>query len=184
MKFIKDFFLLNLSQFENFGIDFPIGAIITSFLLALCIAVFIVNYHKRYTTTLLKQLIRHEAYDEARAKTLSELRINASLGIRLALSRKGQLTYMVKRVGEKNQTYEEYIETSKKKGYKDEKINFDEARFHLDSERIDRAKRLVGSTNTEWWRPALMAIFIIAIWVIVALFLPNLLEALNNMAEK
>ena len=69
MSFIKDFFLLNLSQFENFGIYFPIGAIITSFALALCITVFAVNYHKRYTATLLTQLIRHEAYDEASAKT-------------------------------------------------------------------------------------------------------------------
>ncbi len=182
MKFIKDFFLLDLSQFENIAIYLPIGVIFTSLALALCVAVFIINYHKRYTTQLLTQLIRHEALDEQGAKTLGALRLDKLFGLKSALSRKGQLTYMVRRVGETQQTYEEYLAVSKKRGYKEEKINFDEARFYIDPERADRAKRLVETTNTEWWRPTLMAVFIIAIWVIMALSLPELLEWLNEAA--
>ena len=183
MDFIKDFFTLNLNQFKNFGISFPIGAILTSFALALCTAVFIINYHKRYTLSLLTQLIRHEAIDAASAKTLKALRINAGFGIRSALSRKGQLTYMVRRVGESSQTYEEYLAASKKRGYRDEKIDFDNATFYLDPEHSDRAKRLIETTNSEWWRPALMAAIIIGIWILAILFLPDLLETINASAE-
>lgn len=182
MSFIKDFFLLDLNQFENFGIYFPIGAVITAMAVAMCVAFFIINYHKRYTTLLLTQLIRHKALDEVGAKTLRALKLDKLLGLKSALSRNGQLTYMVRRTGETKKTYEEYMTVSKKRGYKDEKINFDEACFYIDPERIERAKRLVESTNTEWWRPALMAVFIIAIWVVLALFLPDLLNSLNATA--
>lgn len=183
MSFIKDFFLLNFDQFENFGFSFPIGVFLTSMAAAFCVAVFIINYHKRYTTQLLTQLLRHEALDEASAKTLSALRINKSFGIKSALSRKGQLTYMVRRVGESKQTYEEFLAETKKRGYKEEKIDFENACFYIDPEKTDRAKRLVETTNTEWWRPALMAIFIVAIWVILALFLPGLLQSLSDAAS-
>lgn len=182
MSFIKDFFLLDLDQFENFGIFFPIGAVITAMAVAMCAAVFIINYHKRYTTLILTQLLRHKALDEASAKTLGALRLDKLLGIKSALSRNGQLTYMVRRVGETQKTYDEYVAESKKRGYKDEKIDFEKAQFYLAPERIDRAKRVVETTNTEWWRPALMAVLIIAIWVALALFLPDLLEALNSAA--
>ena len=182
MSFIKDFLLLDLNQFENFGIYFPIGAVFSLMALAFSVAVFISNYHKRYTTQLLRQLIRHKAFDEDSAKTLNALRVDKLLGLKSALTRNGQLTYMVRRVGETKQTYEEYVAMSKKRGHKDEKIDFDDARFHIDPQRIDRAKRLVETTNAEWWRPAIMALVIIAIWVVAALFLPDLLEALNEIA--
>ena len=182
MDFIKDFFLLNFNQFENIGFSFPIGIFLTSMAAALCAAVFIINYHKRYTCSLLKQLLRHESLDEQRAKTLVALKLDKTLGLKSALSRKGQLTYMVRRVGETTQTYDEYIAASKKRGHKDEKIDFKKACFYIDPERIDRAKRLVETTNTEWWRPALMAVFIVAIWVIMALFSPQLLQSLNEAA--
>ena len=180
MKFIKDFLLLNFDQFENFGFSFPIGIFVTSMAAALCIAVFTINHHKNYTLCILKQLIRHEALDESRAKTLAELRLDGIWGLKSALSRKGQLTYMVKRVGEKTQTYDEYVAESKKKGYKEDKPDFDCAKFYIPADRIDRAKRLVETTNTEWWRPALMCLFILIFLGVIATFLPGLLDAINN----
>lgn len=182
MSFIKEFLLLNFDQFENFGFSFPIGAFLTSMALAFCVAAFIINYHKRYTADLLTQLLRHEALDEATAKTLGALRINKSFGIKSALSRKGQLTYMVRRAGESEKTYEEYLAESKKRGYKEEKIDFETAVFYIAPDKLDRAKRLVETTNAEWWRPALMAVFIVAVWVIIALFLPGILQSLSDAA--
>ena len=179
MSFIKDFLLLNFNQFENIGFSFPIGMFLTSMALALCASAFIINYHKRYTCTILKQLLRHGALDEESSKTLGAIRLDNVLGLKSALSRKGQLTYMVRRVGENKQTYDEYVAATKKKGYKDEKIDFENACFYIDPEHIDRAKRVVSATNTEWWRPALMTVFIVAVWVILALFVPGLLESLN-----
>lgn len=182
MDFIKEFFLLNFNQFDNFGISFPIGIFLTSMAIALCAAVFIINHHKRYTCSFLKQLLRHEALDDQKAKTLTSLKLENMLGLKSALARKGQLTYMVKRVGETEKTYDEYMVESKKRGYKDEKIDFESALFYIAPERVDRAKRLVETTNTEWWRPALMAVFIVSIWVIMALFVPELLQSLNEAA--
>lgn len=184
MSFIKDFFLLDLSQFENFGIYLPVGAIVSAMAIAMCAAVFIINYHKRYTTQLLMQLMRHKATDESCAKTLKSIRLDKMIGLKSALSRSGQLTHMVRRVGETRQTYDEYIAESKKRGHKDEKIDFDNAQFYIDPQQSDRAKRLIETTNTEWWRPAVMAAIIIAIWVLLALFLPDLLEALNSAAAE
>ena len=46
MDFIVDFLLLDLAEFENFGVSFPIGFFVTFMLLALSCACFVINYQK------------------------------------------------------------------------------------------------------------------------------------------
>lgn len=183
MDFIKDFLKLNLSEFENFGINFPIGIFITLFTVTMCVAIFVYNYKKSYTASLLKQLIRHNATDEQSAKTLKELHLDNIWAIKLALSGSGQLTYMVKAAGGKKTSYEEYVAQSRVRGFKDKKINFDEAKFYIPSDRTDKAKRTLESSNTEWWRPALISILLITTLMILALFLPEILKAINSYVK-
>ena len=180
MKYIKDFFFLNLENYENIAFPFPIGIFLTVFTLALCIMSFVVNYYKRHTTYMLKQLLRHKAFDASVAKTLSELNLKDSFPVKLALSGSGQLTYLVKRAGFVRPTYEEYVENSKIKGFKDEKINFQEAKFYLDIEKIDRAKRTVERARTDWYRPVIISVVLIAILVALVFLLPMLLDFLNK----
>ena len=126
MNSIKDFFFLNLNQYESFGFSFPIGMFLIFMTVVLCAASFVLNYQKCYTRAILKQLTRHKAKDEKSAKTLSELHLEKSLGLKYALAKSSSLKSMVKRVGESTPTYEEFVENSKKKGFKEEKIDFDE----------------------------------------------------------
>ncbi len=180
MNSIKEFFFLNLNQYESFGINFPIGILIIMMSVVLCCAAFIINYQKLFTLNLLKQLTRHNATDEKSAKTLSELHLENSLGLKYSLSSSNSLKSMVKRVGEKTPTYEEYVENSKKKGYKEEKIDFDTARFYINKESLGRVQRIMETSNPAWWRPALMSLFVIALAAIITVFLPELLEWIND----
>ena len=181
MEFIKDFWSLNLNQYENIGLYFPVGV----FLVLLCVvmsgAAFFLTYYKRNTVTLYKQLLRHEATCEDKAKTLRELRLDASHAIRSALSKSsGQLTYVVKRVGEVKENYEEYIKKSKGRGYKPEKINFDEARFYIAEDKVDIAKKNVSGAEPAWWKPIAITVTMVVIVVLLAIFLPDILSAMNK----
>ena len=61
MKFLKDFFFLNLSDYENFKVSFPIGAFLIAVCIASCAAVFAMTYYKRTNNAICKQLVRHGA---------------------------------------------------------------------------------------------------------------------------
>ena len=183
MNFITDFLSLNLTQYENFGINFPIGMVIVIFSVAMCVAFFIYNYRKRYTAFMLKQLIRHNATSAENAKTLKDIHLEKNLYLKSALSGSGQLTYLVKSADASNPTYEEYVTESKKRGFKEKKINFEEAKFYVHEERVNKAKRIVETSNTEWWRPILFSAIVIVLLVISAIFLPEILNSINSSVK-
>ena len=183
MDFITEFFSLNLSQYENFGINFPIGMFIVFFTLAMCAAFFIYNYQKRYVAFMLKQLIRHNATSRENAKTLKELHLEKNFYLKSALSGSGQLTYLVKSTDYSQPTYEEYVSESKKRGFKEKKINFEQAKFYISEERINESKRIVERSNTEWWRPILFSAIAIALLGILAIFLPEILNSINSSVK-
>ncbi len=180
MQYLEDFLMLNLEDYGNVGFPLPIGFIITATVIALCAAVFIITYRKRYTVMLLRSLIRHKATSEESAKTLAELRLSESSSIRRALSRSGQITYIVKRAGEVKPNYDEYVKMAKEKNFKDEQIDFAEARFYICDEKLAEAKTIVEKTNASWLIPSICAVLLIAVWVLAFIFLPDLLELLNK----
>jgi hypothetical protein len=182
MSFLKDFFFLNLNDFENIGLNFPIGIFLIMLAVAICGMVFIINWHKTYTIAMLKQLLRHEATSEASAKTLADLGLSNTWGLKSSLSKSGQLTYVVKRVGEEKLTYEKYMENQKKKKSKEknEKIDFTSSKFYIESGKLDRAKRLVETDNASWWKPVFISLIIIAVLILSALFLSDILQAINS----
>ena len=181
MKIIKEFFFLNFSQYENIGLYFPVGVFLIALCAVMCISVFFITYYKKYTQALYKQLIRHNATDESSAKTLSQLRLSGCRGIRFSLSRSnGQLGYIVKRVGDVKPTYEEYVEKTKKRGYKPEKINFDEALFYIAPDKKDVAKKLIESSEPAWWKAILISTVLIGILILLVFTLPDLLSLINK----
>ena len=184
MDFIKDFFFLNLNNYKNIAFPFPIGMFLIFFAVAMCVMCFLLNYTKTHTTSLLKQLMRHKAFDEESAKTLAELHLPKSLALRMALSQSGQTADMVKRAGYIKPTYEDYVNDSKKKGYKDAKINFDTEKFYLDLEKIGRAKKIVETDKSSPIRPYVFSLVFIGILVALMFLLPDLLEIINNSLAK
>ena len=179
MNFIKEFFILNLNDYENIPFYFPIGLLITLLTAAICVAVFVINFHNGYIFAMIKQLIRHGARDDASAKTLTQLRLDKTLGLKSALSRSGRLTYIIKRVGETKPSYEEYVASRKKRGYKEEKIDFSIARFYIPSELSDRAQGVLEKSNASILRPVIISAILIGVWLLLALFLPDLLSYIN-----
>ncbi len=167
--------MLNLKDYTSSGFPLPIGAVITLMLIALSVVMFIITYRKRYTVALLRSLIRHKARDESSAKTLKALKLSDNRSIQRALSRSGQLTFIVKRVGDVKPDYEEYVKISKVRGYKDEKIDFSSAEFYISEEEYGRAETVVEKTNTSWWVPSICSAFSLAVLVLAFFYLEKLL---------
>ncbi len=180
MGIFKEFFFLNFKDYENIKINFPIGMILIALTLAISAAAFIITYHKIYISTLLKRLIRFGATDESGAKTLSDLGLSNIGALRSSLSRSGQLTFMVKRRGAEDITYEEYTTRIKTKGYKEEKINFETAEFYIAPDKLDRAKKTVETDSTSWLRPIILSAVLVALLIVFAIFAPEILSLLNN----
>ena len=183
-KHIKEFFFLNLSDYENIGIDFPLGIFLTLTTLLLCVFAFVITKRRCEASILLKQLFRHEAFSEEKAKTLHELRIKSGFFLTRMLTGGGELKSIVKRVGEENLSYEEYMKASRKRGFKDEKIDFSSARFFICPESADRARSIYESETPSFLRPIMLCLMLLILLVCLSFLVPELLERLNiSVAE-
>ncbi len=181
---IKDFIFLNVKDsFQNVDVDIYINIILYVIAIALCITVFWVSYHKNYTVKMIKQLLRKNALSENGAKTLCELRLSDSRAIKRALSRRSQLSDMVKRVGDTKMSYEEYMALSKAKKLPKDRIDFASARFYIPAEKLDRARRISEKENPSLLRNILICVIIIALFIALSLFMPDILMELNRIQK-
>ena len=182
MKILKEFFFLNLIQFENIGIYFPLGVFLILACAVACCSVIFFTYHKIYTRLIYKKLLRHNAVGEENAKTLRELKIDDSFAIRSLLSRpNGQLTYIVKRAGEEKISYEEYMQKSKKV---EEKIDFSTAGFYIPGDKTDMAKKLLEGSEPSWIKAAIVCVFFIGLLVLAVFTAYDLLYWINGLLKK
>ena len=165
---VENYFFLNLNEYFD-GVSFPINLFILSISVGLCIAIFFVSVHNIYTYNILRQLIRHEAWDAQSARTLGELHIKPSYMLRSALSRHGQLTNMVKMV------CEEMPEGDAKKA----KIDFSLAKFFI-GENADRAKKISAGTRPTYLNAILFSSFILIVALIVSILMPEILSFLSG----
>jgi len=177
---IKEFLSLNLRDYENIGINFNINLFILGLTAALCIASFITNYHRSIMVDMIKQLFRHNATSEDAAKTLSELGLAGSRGIKRALCGETQLRKMVSMLGEKKLSYEEYVALQKNKKKTAEAPNFDEARFYISESSLERAKRVYNSYDTSLLRTSLLCLLYFAVAVCIILASPEILTLINS----
>lgn len=182
-KFLKELFTLNVNDYITDGPDMKINLFMLAITLGICLGTVIMGIYKHYTVLILKQLIRHEAKDDDGAKTLAELRLSDKRILKYFLSHKGQLTDMVGRVGEKVYTYEELTALQKQKGYKEEKIDFSEARFFIRPDKSDRASHVYESDNTSFLRIVLFCVLFIAVYVCLALLMPSILKLINSIIK-
>ncbi len=174
--FYKKYFLINLADYPNIGIDFPITIVLLCFFAALIVTTIVVNLRRSKIETIIKQLSRYSAYSESDAKTLSELKLD-NKAFRYLLSKpEGQIASMISRVGEKKPTYEEYMS----KDYKTEKIDFEEARFYIKEEARDRAKKVLELGSATPLNTILFCLLLLAVYICLALLMPGILSAING----
>ena len=135
-SFFNDIIMLNAKDYLDTVLDVYVNLVVFIIASALCVASFIINHHKTYTLRTIKQLLRHKATDAENAKTLAELHLFESRSVKWALSRKSQLSDLVKRVGAKEYSYEEYVALQKEKKLPKETIDFAAARFFIPKEKL------------------------------------------------
>ena len=176
----KDIFFLNAKDYFNTVFDVYVNIIIFILAIALCGAAFVINYHKTYTVNIIRQLLRRGATNEENAKTLAELRLSDSKALKRALSRDGQINTMVKRVGAKSLTYEEYVSLQKAKKPTTEKIDFESARFYISEEGLKRAQKIEQKENPSIPRTILICALIITISACISLIMPEVLSFIGN----
>ena len=176
---LMDVLTLNAKDYFDTVLDVYINFILLWTAIIICVAVFVINHHKTYTVDILKQLIRHEAYDVERAKLLSELRINHLRSTQNALSRNGQLTKIVKRADQTSISTEENTEYCKDNGVSD-KIDFEKTGFYIPNECLDRAKRIIDTETPSILRASLFSFFILLFFVGIMYLMPEILTYLSD----
>ena len=181
-EFYQKYFLVNLNDYSNIGVDLEISKVLFYFLIGIIVATAIINYRRSAMITMIKKLLRHEIYSEDDAKTLTELNIN-NFGTRLALNGKGRLSGIVKRAGEKEYTYEEYSALIKSKNFKEEKINFEEAKFYLNKEKEEDAQRVLNVPAPTVINTLLFCILLIAVYICIIMIIPDILTLINNFIK-
>lgn len=177
------YFLVNLNDYSNIEIDFEINKILFFFFVGIIFATIIVNLSREVNTAIIKALMRHEVYTEEDAKTLSDLKLN-KFTARMALSSSSRLSKLVKRVGAKEYTYEEYSALIKEKGFKEEKIDFENAKFYLSEEGIDDAKRIAEANVTSPLNTILFCLLLLAVYVCLMFTIPEILTFINKFLAK
>ena len=181
IEFYNKVFNINLSDYENIGLNFPINKVLFAITVVICAACIFVELQRKYTKDLVCQLIRHEASGEDSAKTLEELGLDSSFFVkRIIGSETSFVSRLVKRVGKVEYTYEEYIALQKEKKLEREVIDFTTARFYLDSKQENRKKHIIENYNTSIVRTVMLCVMMLAIYICIALLIPEILSAING----
>ena len=175
----QDIIFLNAKDYLGTVCNIHINLILCAIALALSVASFFINHHKTYNLAIIKALLRKEATTDDTAKTLAEIRLSDSWFLRRALSRNGQLTKIVKRVGAPEYTYDDYmaLTNEEKKG---ERIDFSTARFFIPEANVERAKLIREKENPTVFRTALLCLLIISVTVCLMLLMPAILNLISN----
>ncbi len=178
-EFYNNYFLVNLNDYDNIGIDLEISKILFYFLVSLIILAITISYRRAAMISIIKRLLQQESFDEGSAKTLAELDID-NFGTRLALSLKGCLSRIVMRVGEKKYTRDEIRALKKSDSFKKEKINYNEAKLYLNPDSLSKAQKIVDIPTPSIINTLLFCVFLIAIYIYIVLIIPELLTFINN----
>ena len=180
IEFYNKIFNINLSDYENIAINFPINKVLFAITVVICVGCVFVELQRKHTKNFVRQLIRHEATSEDTAVTLEEIGMNGFIVKWLLRSDSSFLRRLVRRVGEIQYTYEEYVSLLKEKKLPKEKVDFTTARFYLDSEQELRKIHVMDKYNPSTVRTVMLCVMMLAIYICVALLMPELLSLINN----
>ncbi|MBQ8688944.1 MAG: hypothetical protein IJ515_01105 [Clostridia bacterium] len=178
---LKEYFLLDVGQYFD-GVSFLINIFILSICLGICAAAVCVTVHKRYTADIIRQLLRHGACSPDKAKTLSEIHLENSFFLKSALSRNGQLTYIVKMAENEDKDIGGGVEAvESREKYRKDKIDFDTARFFISEERLDRAKTVNEEKVPNYFNTVIVCLLVMSVAFIVTLFMPDILAFIAGL---
>ena len=179
---IKEYLSINLNDYASFEVNFEINKFILLCTLALCFAAFYVNHKRSLLSDTVKQLLRHNATSEDSARTLGELGLAGSRGIRKAIFNDSQLRRIIGIVGESRPSYEEYVEAVKKKERENSPDPY-AMRLYIREDSLDRAKHVYNTYNASLAKTLLACVMFIAVAICLILLMPGLLALLDSALE-
>ncbi len=181
MSYFEKAFFVNFADYPNLGFDLPINIVLLIFFAGMCIGLLALDFSRKYMRLTVRQLLRHDAVGADKAVPLSKVGLADSRIVKMFLSGSGHLCRIVKRVGNKEYTYEEYVALQKAKKLKREKIDFSTAEFYIAPEMLDRANNISNNYRTSLVKTALACVFLAALYICLMLAMPELLTLLNNL---
>ena len=192
-EILRYYMSINLKSYPNLGFDLKIGWILLALTVGIMIAAVIITLQRNGMISLVKKLSRCEARDEESARTLSEIGLDNIL-IRGLLKGSGRLRRLVKAVGEKEYTYEEYVALTKerkkkKKGDGVEKTTEETKdntplRYYLSDIESSDTKNLIEARRTPIINTVLFCVLMLSLFVCVMLLMPEILNFLNETFAK
>ncbi len=173
--------LLNLKDFENIGIDFYINIFLFFVSLAIIIYALAFEYSRGVMHTVVKQLIRHGAFDKDGGMTISELGISDGFFTKFMLSRDPRLARIVHRVGEPDISHDEYMKLKRSEREKLLRVDFSTERFYIPEDKKDAAERVFATYAFSLPRFLVFCLFVFLIWGAVAAVSYELFNYLNSI---
>lgn len=203
VSFYEDYISLNMKDYPNLGFNIEIVKVLLIAAVVLCTVFCVMDFHKKTAYLIIKQLMRHEAKNPERAKTLAELSLSENRAVRRSIASSSQLRSVVGRVGEKELTYEEYIANEKRKKElkrakralkkaggeavsttlptEEKAPTIDELRFYIKEEGADYASKIYNGADISVLRTVLRCVLVVAVAVCFVFLMPELLSFINNI---
>lgn len=178
VEYLDRFINLNLNEYPNIGINLEINKLMLCLFIGLVLSTVLVSYFRMGMVDLVRSLLRREARCEESAKTLGELRLS-SLAVKYAVTKNSRIQKIVKRVGAPEYSYEEYRELIKRKGFKEERIDLESARFYIPEGASDEANRIYEKNEISLINTLLFCVLLLIIFVCVALVMPEILTLVD-----
>ncbi len=177
---VKHIFL-DLKDYPNMNMRFPIGIFLIFMVVALIAVCFIINKRKNDIALICKQLVRRGAVDEKNAKTLKELRLDGVGTLKRAIARRsGRLSSLVVIAGREKLSYEDYSKLSAEKRREYDKINIDEVKIYLAESEIKAAEKITAEGVSPIWKPIVLSVIVLVIFAVLFIVMPDILEVLNS----
>lgn len=181
-NFYKDYLSLNLNKYINIGFDLEINKIIFYISIGVMIASIILNYRKYCMIVFIKRLLRYEAINENKAKSIAKLGVKKNLAsCAMSLNRVSRIVSSTEKI---EYTYKEYSELIKNRNYKEEKIDFSKDKLYIKEDGIDEARSIAEYNYPTPFSTILFCLFIFATSVCIMFIMPTILNFLSKFITK
>ncbi len=177
---------VDFGSYRNFslgGYGATLAQIITALMIGCILASAVMLYERRYVGGFVRRLLAEEAFDEASAKTLSELGFEKSGALKMSLrSRDSAVRKLVRYTDEEWGDVSPIGEGEKnrKTTYKDS-IDFDAARFYIPVDLRNRAEVRYESKGTNLRSFLLTVVVCLVGGALIIRFLPVFFHFIDNV---
>lgn len=183
-KIFKEWFSVNLNDYDNIGVNLEINKVIFGAVIALIIGVIFLDLYRANIKLMVTQLTRHNAKNEDDAKTLSSIGLNNNKIIRWLLTKENFLTKIVGRKGEKKFEYEEYKTLSNKERIEAGKFDIETAEFYIREDKSDLAAGVMEKYGASVQSTVMTCVLIAIVSICIIACMPEMLEMINNLLRR